>query len=55
MDLCLAAERCTWSWVSKRWWEQEGLDTKGMCKVSWEAECEEGEEKTDKMTTDMDD
>ena len=33
MDLCLAAARRPGARVSKRWWEQEGLDLEGI----WEA------------------
>ena len=26
MDLCLAAERIPGSWVSRQWWDQDGVD-----------------------------
>ena len=26
MDIRLAAVRCSGVWVSKQWWEQEGID-----------------------------
>ena len=40
MDLCLAAVWCPGAWVLKRWWEQEGLDIKGIQEA---AQAEEGD------------
>ena len=30
MDLCLTAKRRSGSRISKRWWEQDGVDEEGM-------------------------
>ena len=42
MDLCLAAERRTGSWVAKRWWQQDGLDLEGMRMTDQEVERADG-------------
>ena len=51
MDLCLAAERRPGPRVSKRWWEQDGVDVEGMQTAAEEAEWTEGEEETDETET----
>ena len=47
MDLCLAENWRTGPRVLMWWWEQEGLDLKGMMMAAWEAERTDGEEDTD--------
>ena len=42
-DLCLAAERRPESRVTNRWWEQDGLDVKGVQMADREAERTDGE------------
>ena len=49
MDLCLVAERRMGSRVKKRWWEQDGLDVKGMQTAAWEEEQTDGEKESDKL------
>ena len=43
MDLYMAEKRRPGPRVTKRWWEQEGLDLVGMRTANWEVEQAEGE------------
>ena len=54
MDLCLAAERIQGQRISKRSWEQDGVDVEGMQTAAREADQREEEEDTDGMETDKD-
>ena len=42
MDLCEQSVRRTGAWVSRRWWEQDGINLIGA--RDWEAEAADGEE-----------
>ena len=53
MDLCLAAQRRPGSRLSKRWWDQDGLDLEGMRTADQEAEYTAGEEETDGTETEI--
>ena len=56
IDLCLAEKRRLGPIVSMWWWEQEGLDLKGMRIESHETERTEGEEEvTEEKETTTDD
>ena len=54
MDLCLATEQRPGPRVSKRWWEQDGVDVEGMRTAAREAERMEGGDETDGTETDTD-
>ena len=51
MELYLVTERKTGLRVSKRWWDQDGVDMEGMRMAAQEAEGTEGEEETDQNET----
>ena len=53
MDLCMAAERRLGTRVSKRWWDQEGLELEVIWTAAWEAEREEIEGEADGAEKDM--
>ena len=44
MDLCMAPEKRPGPWVSKQWWEQDGVDVWGGGEATQEADRAEGEE-----------
>ena len=48
MDLCLETERRLGPRISKRWWEQDGVDVEGMLMVYREAEQIKGEKEMDR-------
>ena len=55
MGLCLAEKQRPEPRVSRRWWEQEGLDLERMWTAAREAERMEGEENMDGTETATDD
>ena len=54
MGLCLAVERRSGIWISKRWWEQDGMDVEGIWTAAREVERTEGDEETDGAETEAD-
>ena len=54
MDLCLASECRPGPRLSKRRWEQDGMDVEEMRTACWEVELTEGEDDTDDMETETD-
>ena len=46
MDLCMVSDRRPGSRVTKRWWDQDGMDVEGIWTKNREEEWMEGEEET---------
>ena len=44
MDLFLAVERILGAWVSRRWWDQDGVNVEGIKTAAWEVERTYGRE-----------